>query len=92
MMRRGIIEDKKEDQKHKIEAELSNKMMEVFESIAISRKDYYSEHPDESLGLLMDLIALAKRDNEFHVTEKMYIKKVGSIIGYSAEDIVMMME
>lgn len=52
----------------------------------------FSQDPDESLGLMMDLVALAKRDGEFHITEKMYIKQIGKLLGYSEEDTVEMME
>jgi hypothetical protein len=36
-----------------------------------------AKYPDDTLGLLIDLIALAlaKRDGDFHITEKMYIKQ-----------------
>jgi len=41
---------------------------------------------------MLDLIALAKRDQEFHVTEKMYIKQIGKFLGYSDDDMMAMME
>jgi uncharacterized tellurite resistance protein B-like protein len=52
----------------------------------------FTNNPDESTGLLIDLIALARRDNEFHITEKMYIKQVGKTLGYSEEDLSLLME
>jgi len=65
--------------------------------IALSEKtpiDYqvFINNPDESLGLMIDLVALAKRDQEFHITEKMYIKQIGKILGYAETDVVAMME
>ena len=47
--------------------------------------------PDEAIGLMVDLIALAKRDGEFHITEKMYIKQVGKALNFEALDIDEMM-
>ena len=46
-----------------------------------------AKYPDDALGLLIDLIALAKRDGDFHITEKMYIKQVGKLMGFSEVDI-----
>lgn len=43
--------------------------------------------PDESVGLLVDLVALAKRDGTFHIAEKIYIKQVGKLLGFSDNDI-----
>lgn len=43
--------------------------------------------PDDAIGLLIDLVALAKRDGEFHITEKMYIKQVGKLMGFSENDV-----
>ncbi|MBE9238548.1 TerB family tellurite resistance protein [Anabaena aphanizomenioides LEGE 00250] len=50
-----------------------------------------AKYPDDALGLLIDLIALAKRDGDFHITEKMYIKQVGKLMGFSEVDIAEMM-
>lgn len=44
-------------------------------------------YPDDALGLLIDLITLARSDGDFHITEKMYIKQVGKMIGFSEADI-----
>ncbi|MBW4695429.1 MAG: TerB family tellurite resistance protein [Lyngbya sp. HA4199-MV5] len=43
--------------------------------------------PDEAIGLLVDLVALAKRDGTFHIAEKIYIKQVGKLLGFSDSDI-----
>jgi uncharacterized tellurite resistance protein B-like protein len=47
--------------------------------------------PDEAIGLLMDLVALAKRDGTFHISEKMYIKQAASLMGFSDSDVEEMM-
>lgn len=47
----------------------------------------FASMPDDAIGLLVDLVALAKRDGEFHVTEKMYIKQAGKLMGFSDSDI-----
>lgn len=52
----------------------------------------FTSNPDDSLGLMIDLIALARRDGEFHITEKMYIKHIGRIVGYAEADISTMIE
>lgn len=46
-----------------------------------------SELPDEAIGLMVDLVGLAKRDGEFHMTEKLFIKQVGKLLGFSASEI-----
>lgn len=51
----------------------------------------FKKSPEESLGLMMDLIALAKRDCEFHPTEKIYIKQIGKQLGYADDDIAEML-
>lgn len=47
----------------------------------------FAKDPDQSTGLLMDLIALAKRDGEFHVAEKIYIRKAAKLMGLSDDDV-----
>jgi tellurite resistance protein len=42
--------------------------------------------PDDSMGLMVDLVALAKRDGEFHISERMYIRDIAKTIGYSPDD------
>lgn len=43
--------------------------------------------PDDAIMLLVDLTALAKSDSKFHVTEKLYIKKIGKMLNFSESDI-----
>lgn len=52
----------------------------------------FTKSPDDSLGLMIDLVALAKRDGEFHINEKMYIKQVGKMLGYSEDDVAVMID
>lgn len=47
----------------------------------------FAKEPDEVIGLLMDLIGLAKRDGEFHLAEKIYIKQAGKLMGLFESDI-----
>jgi uncharacterized tellurite resistance protein B-like protein/uncharacterized protein (DUF697 family) len=47
----------------------------------------FASSPDDAIGLLVDLITLAKRDGTFHITEKMFIKQVGILLGFSDTDI-----
>ena len=50
-----------------------------------------AKHPDETIGLMVDLIAVAKRDGDFHINEKMYIKQVGQALNFDAADVEEMM-
>jgi uncharacterized tellurite resistance protein B-like protein/uncharacterized protein (DUF697 family) len=43
--------------------------------------------PDDAIGLLVDMVTLAKRDGTFHITEKMFVKQVGKLLGFSDNDI-----
>ncbi len=42
---------------------------------------------DDAIGLLVDMVTLAKRDGTFHITEKIFIKQVGKLLGFSDDDI-----
>ncbi|MCA9899997.1 MAG: TerB family tellurite resistance protein [Ardenticatenaceae bacterium] len=43
--------------------------------------------PDDAIGLLVDMVTLAKRDGTFHITEKMFIRRVGKLLGFSDDDL-----
>lgn len=43
--------------------------------------------PADAIALITDMVALAKVDGKFHITEKMYIKQVGKILGFDDADI-----
>ena len=45
-----------------------------------------AQKPDSAIALLANMVALAHRD-ELHVTEKLYIRKIGALLGFSAEEV-----
>lgn len=47
----------------------------------------FANSPDDAIGLLVDMVTLAKRDGTFHITEKMFVKQVGRLLGFSDDDI-----
>lgn len=47
----------------------------------------FASSPDDAIGLLVDMVTLAKRDGSFHITEKMFVKQVGKLLGFSDNDI-----
>lgn len=47
----------------------------------------FASCPDDAIGLLVDMTTLAKRDGTFHITEKMFVKQVGKLLGFSGNDI-----
>ncbi|MCB5266661.1 MAG: TerB family tellurite resistance protein [Candidatus Cloacimonetes bacterium] len=51
----------------------------------------FKSNQEEALYLLIDLIALAKVDGEFHVTEKMFIKNIAKTIEFSEDDLAELM-
>ncbi|MGY1457336.1 TerB family tellurite resistance protein [Luteimonas sp. A534] len=42
--------------------------------------------PDSAVALLANMVALARRD-EIHITEKIYIRRIGSLLGFAADEI-----
>lgn len=47
----------------------------------------FASSPDDAIGLLVDMVTLAKRDGTFHIAEKMFVKQVGKLLGFSEDDI-----
>ena len=47
----------------------------------------FASSPDDAIGLLVDMVMLAKRDGTFHITEKMFVKQVSKLLGFSENDI-----
>jgi len=47
----------------------------------------FANSPDNAIGLLVDMVTLAKRDGTFHITEKIFIKQIGKLLGFSDNDI-----
>jgi uncharacterized tellurite resistance protein B-like protein/uncharacterized protein (DUF697 family) len=78
-----LIENSDLDEETKIE--LAN-LMDVEAKTHVDFAPFVKE-PDEVIGLLIDLIGLAKRDGEFHLAEKIYIKQAGKLMGISGSDI-----
>lgn len=78
-----LIENSELDDETKID--LANRM----DGEARTPVDFavFAKDPDEVIGLMMDLIGLAKRDGEFHLAEKIYIKQAGKLMGLSESDI-----
>ncbi|WP_298959541.1 TerB family tellurite resistance protein [uncultured Campylobacter sp.] len=72
---------------------LSNQdQMQLIEQLGSKEKttvDYsvFKENFDESLTLVVDMIALANIDGNFHVTERMFIKNVAKTIGFDESDL-----
>jgi uncharacterized tellurite resistance protein B-like protein/uncharacterized protein (DUF697 family) len=69
-----------------------NERAELTQAMDTSEKfavDYsaFASSPDDAIGLLVDLITLAKRDGTFHITEKMFVKQVGKLLGFPETDI-----
>lgn len=51
----------------------------------------FKEDKEEALQLLIDLIALAKCDGQFHITEKMVIKEISKSLGFDENDLIELM-
>lgn len=64
-------------------------LMESIDKNGKSAVDYtmFASSPDEAIGLLVDMTVLAKRDGNFHITEKVFVKQVGKLLGFSDNDI-----
>jgi len=74
-----------------------NEKTELEQAIDKSEKfvvDYsvFTSSPDDAIGLLVDMVTLAKRDGTFHITEKIFIKQVGKLIGFSDSNIDELMD
>lgn len=57
------------------------------EKVKAEGLDAIKNSPDDAITLLSDLTALAKINEEFHITEKLFIKQIGKALGYSDNDI-----
>jgi len=47
----------------------------------------FGQHPEESLALLVDMVALARRDGEYHPAERAYVRQVGERFGLHGDDL-----
>ncbi len=64
-------------------------LTQVIDKSGKSVVDYsaFASSPDDAIGLLVDMVTLAKRDGTFHITEKIFIKQIGKLTGFSDNDI-----
>jgi uncharacterized membrane protein YebE (DUF533 family) len=46
-----------------------------------------ASRPDSAIALLSNMVALAQKDGQVHITEKLYIKRIGDMLGFSAAEI-----
>ncbi|WP_094584424.1 TerB family tellurite resistance protein [Synechococcus sp. BO 8801] len=44
-------------------------------------------NPSDSVGILVDMVALSRRDGSIHPAERIYIRKVGGILGVAEADV-----
>lgn len=49
--------------------------------------DTLAAKPDSAIALLSNMVVLAKKDGSFHITEKLYIKRVGGLLGFSPAEV-----
>ncbi len=66
-----------------------DELRQSFESKKISDIDYilFKQSPDLSIGLLSDLVGLAKRDGKLHPKEKLFLKNVAKQLEISEQDL-----
>ncbi len=43
--------------------------------------------PSDAISLLSDMVALARTDNNVHITEKLFIKQIGKLLKFSETDV-----
>jgi len=79
---------------HDFNKDQKKKLLKSIDASEKNQVDYalFKNSPDECIGLLVDLIALAKRDGDFNISEKMFIKQVGAQIGFGEKDVMELME
>ena len=70
---------------HQIIANISNKEM-----FTVDLKKY-SDKPDQAISIVVDLVAMAKRDGKVHITESMFLKQVSKSLNIAAEDTMAML-
>ena len=83
----GFIQDEMARASLSSEERDSLQKMLAGESRPLEGMERIAASPDDAITLLSTMTALAKRDNNFHVTEKLYIRKVGKLIGFAENDI-----
>lgn len=81
-------------EKEELDSEITGKILSNLTEKGLSKIDLslIKNNPEEIIPLMMDLVALAKKDGTFHITEKMYIKQIGKDLGLSEDDILELFE
>jgi uncharacterized tellurite resistance protein B-like protein len=51
------------------------------------RYDILGANPGDAVGVLVDMVALSRRDSIVHPAERMFIRKVGEILGVAKADL-----
>jgi uncharacterized protein (DUF697 family) len=69
----------------------------ILESLASCQQidvqyEILAANPSDSVGVLVDMVALSRRDNVVHPAEKIYICKVGEILGVAEADVLGLIE
>ena len=64
----------------------------ILESLASCQQievkyEILAANPSDSVGILVDMVALSRRDNIVHPAERIYIRKVGEILGVAEADV-----
>jgi uncharacterized protein (DUF697 family)/uncharacterized tellurite resistance protein B-like protein len=74
-------------------SELSDSARQAMHQVVTAGKrtevDYaaFSESPEDRAGLLFAMVALAKRDGNVHLAERLYIKQVAKQLGFAETDV-----
>ncbi len=78
-----IIEDANIDDQNKLD------LIEQMNQGSKFKIDYskIADSPSDATDLIVELVSLAKRDGDFHISEKIYIKQVGKMIGIDGSDL-----
>jgi hypothetical protein len=63
----------------------------ILESLASCQQievkyEILAANPSDSVGVLVDMVALSRRDNIVYLAERIYIRKVGEILGVAEAD------
>lgn len=71
-----------------ISDELTFELLEMLQTDVKGKVDFsLLQQNDESLSILIDMVSLAKVDDEFHNFERVYIKQAGKSLGFSDDEI-----
>jgi uncharacterized tellurite resistance protein B-like protein len=66
-----------------------NKIVEALANYKQIDIDYggLEANPSDSVGILVDMVALSRRDGSIHPAERIYIRRVGGILGVAEADV-----